>query len=215
MVGGVASRGAGTPGAGRGGTLGAGPSVLARLHTGDAGRRERIGAVSEQGFGVVRYRTRDHLPPPLGRLPLPRRAGRPGRWPRPRQPGRGPAHAVVVLGPPRRDQSVGSSMCRSTRAGTVAPTSALQPRSPGRSHGFPASVTWRRLRRDRCAPHPRRVAADPGHRAGLSRGQCQRTLLHAGPDGGERGSPRVPATARRDRRWHPSSPSCSGCTSAR
>ena len=63
----------------------------------------------EQGFAVARYRIRTTFRRRWTGLPLPGPPDRPGRWTRPRQPGRGAADAVVVLDVPRRHQSVGSA----------------------------------------------------------------------------------------------------------
>ena len=76
-------------------------------------------------------------------------------------------------------------------------------RLPGVLHVAPG------LERDGRATHRRRFAEDQRHRAGVSRRQCQRPLLHPGPHGGDRGAPGVPAASRRDRdgagRWPSSS----------
>ncbi len=144
--------------------------------------------MSAQGFAVARYRARGHLPSPLAGLPDDRRHGGTDRGARPGQPGCGQAYAVVVLGPHCGHEPLGlrgvdlfrRERRSEPRLGLAHPQDRPASRRPPRG---------RRLRRDRGASLPRWVAADPGHRARVSGGQCQRTVLHTGPDGGEPGSP--------------------------
>ena len=139
-----------------------------------------------------------HLRPPLGWLRLPGRPGRPHRRPRPRQPGGGPAHAVLLLHLPGLHEPVGPhrSVYGALGGGWSNPDydpalAAAIARLPHVRHvaaGFEV---------DGRPADTRRVAEAAASPARPSRGERQRAVLPPGPRRRHPG-PHVVARARPD-----------------